>query len=135
MRRIRLGVAGLGRIGLVHASNLAGRIALAELVRAVDADEARASSVAARLDVDWSTSFDSLLAYVDARMGGRPGWRTYWPMTTKSLQHAYFEESRKPLVVVRLLEGSNPSLSASTTRTARAVAHPAGWCYESARRF
>jgi predicted dehydrogenase len=36
---VRVGLVGLGRIGCVHAANLAGRTPGARLVRMVDADE------------------------------------------------------------------------------------------------
>src|SRR5438132_9954415 len=62
LRRIGLGVAGLGRIGLMHAENLAGPVPSAALVRVVDADEARARTAGQQLDVDWSTSYEDLLA-------------------------------------------------------------------------
>ncbi|HEX9598386.1 MAG TPA: Gfo/Idh/MocA family oxidoreductase [Gaiellaceae bacterium] len=61
-RRVRLGLAGLGRMGQLHAANLAGRVPSAELVRVVDADEDVARSTADRLGVEWSTSFNDLLA-------------------------------------------------------------------------
>jgi len=60
--RVRLGLAGLGRMGQLHAANLAGRVPSAKLVRVVDADEDVARAAADRLGVQWSTSFDDLLA-------------------------------------------------------------------------
>jgi myo-inositol 2-dehydrogenase/D-chiro-inositol 1-dehydrogenase len=60
-RRVRLGLAGLGRIGRMHAANLAGRIPSVELVRVVDVDEGLARSTGQRLGVGWSTSYDDLL--------------------------------------------------------------------------
>lgn len=60
--RVRLGLAGLGRMGRFHAANLAGRIPQADLVRIVDADESIARENAARLGgIEWSTSYDDLL--------------------------------------------------------------------------
>src|SRR5437763_1723937 len=67
-RRVGLGVAGLGRIGLMHAENLAGPVPSAELRHVVDADEQRARTTGERLGVEWSTSFDDLLA--DRDVGG-----------------------------------------------------------------
>jgi inositol 2-dehydrogenase len=64
-RRVGLGVAGLGRIGIMHAENLAGPVQSAELLRVVDADEALARSTGERLGVEWSTSYDDLLADAD----------------------------------------------------------------------
>jgi myo-inositol 2-dehydrogenase / D-chiro-inositol 1-dehydrogenase len=60
-RRVRLGLAGLGRIGRMHAANLASRIPSVELVRVVDVDETLARSAGERLGVGWSTSYDDLL--------------------------------------------------------------------------
>jgi inositol 2-dehydrogenase len=60
-RRVGLGLAGLGRIGQLHAENLVGRVASAELTRVVDADEALARETGERLGIAWSTSYDDLL--------------------------------------------------------------------------
>jgi inositol 2-dehydrogenase len=59
--RVGLGVAGLGRIGLLHAQNLAGRVPAAELVRVVDADEGLAQATGERLGVAWSAAYEDLL--------------------------------------------------------------------------
>ena len=59
-RRVRLGVAGLGRMGRLHAEHLA-RSRSVELVRVVDADEGTARGAGGELDVEWSTSYDDLL--------------------------------------------------------------------------
>ncbi|MDP8958587.1 MAG: inositol 2-dehydrogenase [Actinomycetota bacterium] len=64
-RRVRMGIAGLGRMGRYHAENLAGRAPGVELVRVVDAVEETARSTGERLGVDWSTSFDHLLSDPD----------------------------------------------------------------------
>lgn len=64
-RRVGLGVAGLGRIGLLHAENIAGRIASVELVRVVDTDEALAHETGDRLGTSWSTSYGDLLRDAD----------------------------------------------------------------------
>jgi len=61
MRRVRVGIVGLGRMGRFHAHNLAGRVPVAELVRVVDEMEATARAVGSSLGVDWSSSFDDLL--------------------------------------------------------------------------
>src|SRR5919201_1804044 len=60
--RFRLGVVGLGRIGGLHAENLAGRVSSIELVRVVDIEPELARVVGERLGVDWSTSFEDLLS-------------------------------------------------------------------------
>ena len=58
---MRLGLAGLGRIGQIHAANL-GRTPLADLAFVVDAVAEVARAAGERLDVPWSTSFEDLLA-------------------------------------------------------------------------
>jgi inositol 2-dehydrogenase len=60
--RVRLGVVGLGRIGGLHADNLAGRTSSTELVRVVDVEPELARATGERLGVDWSTSYDDLLS-------------------------------------------------------------------------
>jgi inositol 2-dehydrogenase len=61
-RRVRLGVTGLGRIGQMHAANLAGRAPSIELVGVVDAVGDVAEETGERLGVPWMASFDDLLA-------------------------------------------------------------------------
>jgi inositol 2-dehydrogenase len=61
-RRVRIGVAGLGRIGLLHAEHLAGRVPSGELTRVVDADEDLAAETAERLGVPWSADYGDLVA-------------------------------------------------------------------------
>ncbi len=58
---MRLGLAGLGRIGQMHAGNF-GRTPRAELAFVVDAVEEVARATGERLAVPWSTSFEDLLA-------------------------------------------------------------------------
>jgi myo-inositol 2-dehydrogenase/D-chiro-inositol 1-dehydrogenase len=59
-RRVGVGLAGLGRMGRLHAHNLA-RARRAELVRVVDTDERLAQTTARELGVECSASFDELL--------------------------------------------------------------------------
>jgi inositol 2-dehydrogenase len=61
-RRVRLGLAGLGRMGRFHAENLAGRAPAVELLRVVDTAEEVARATGEELGVPWSTSYDDLLA-------------------------------------------------------------------------
>jgi predicted dehydrogenase len=61
-RRARLAVAGLGRIGLLHAGNLLERVPSADLVRVADADPSRAQRAGEALAVPWVTDIDELLA-------------------------------------------------------------------------
>lgn len=60
-RTVRVGVAGLGRIGRVHARNLSGPVRGAALGRVMDVDSAIAAAVASELDVPVTTSFEDLL--------------------------------------------------------------------------
>jgi predicted dehydrogenase len=61
-RRVGVGLAGLGRMGRIHAQNLASRCASAQLACLYDADTAVARQLAAQLEVPWTASFDELLA-------------------------------------------------------------------------
>jgi inositol 2-dehydrogenase len=61
-RRVRIGLAGLGRMGRIHAASLAGRCPSAELACVFDADADTARQVAAQLGVPAATSFDDILA-------------------------------------------------------------------------
>jgi predicted dehydrogenase len=59
--RARLAVIGLGRMGRLHAANLAGSVATAELAGVVDAVEPLARSIGELHGVQWSTSIDGVL--------------------------------------------------------------------------
>lgn len=59
---MRVAVAGLGRIGRVHATNLAVRVPGAALAAVADADPELAAAVGAELDVPHTASFEALLA-------------------------------------------------------------------------
>jgi inositol 2-dehydrogenase len=61
-RRVAVGLAGLGRMGRIHARNLASRCASARLACVYDADTAVARQLAEQLEVPWTASFDELLA-------------------------------------------------------------------------
>jgi predicted dehydrogenase len=64
----RIAVVGLGRIGRLHAENLATRVGSAELVVVVDSVEHLARNVAADLGVAWSSSIEEPLS--DAALDG-----------------------------------------------------------------
>ena len=64
--RVRVGLAGLGRMGRIHAANLAWRCPSARLAAVTDADPAVAAAVGAELDVPVAGSYEELLAGVDA---------------------------------------------------------------------
>jgi myo-inositol 2-dehydrogenase/D-chiro-inositol 1-dehydrogenase len=59
---VRLGVIGLGRMGKLHARNLAKGARGVALVRVADASETAARAVGEELGVDWTTSADDVLA-------------------------------------------------------------------------
>src|SRR5213594_4252175 len=61
-RPVRLAVAGLGRIGQLHARNLAGRTPGVELAAVVDPVARLARRIADALGATWSTSFDEVLS-------------------------------------------------------------------------
>ena len=66
MNKVRIGSAGLGRLGLAHAENIAGRIQNAELVALCDVDEKKLSETADRLSVAMRyTSFEEMIACKD----------------------------------------------------------------------
>ena len=66
MRRLRVGLAGLGRMGRIHAANLAWRCPSARLVAVTDADAGVAARVGAELGVPAAPSYEDLLSDVDA---------------------------------------------------------------------
>jgi inositol 2-dehydrogenase len=59
--RVRIGLAGLGRMGRIHAANLAWRCPSAELAVVFDLDEGAAREAGERLGVRWTTALDDLL--------------------------------------------------------------------------
>lgn len=62
MRRIRIGLAGLGRMGRVHAASLAAGCPSAQLAAVFDADGAAARRAGERLGVPAAPSYADLLA-------------------------------------------------------------------------
>ncbi|WP_010263551.1 inositol 2-dehydrogenase [Treponema primitia] len=66
MGKVRIGSVGLGRLGLQHAENIAGRIQNAELIAICDVDKPKVEETARRLGVKHQfTSFDDLVACKD----------------------------------------------------------------------
>jgi myo-inositol 2-dehydrogenase/D-chiro-inositol 1-dehydrogenase len=61
-RRVRIGLAGLGRMGRIHAASLAARCPSAELACVFDADAGMAGQVAEQFGVDRADSYESILA-------------------------------------------------------------------------
>jgi predicted dehydrogenase len=64
--RLSVGLAGLGRMGRIHARNLALRCGAARLGAVFDADPDVARAVAAEHDVPWTASYAELLERTDA---------------------------------------------------------------------
>jgi myo-inositol 2-dehydrogenase / D-chiro-inositol 1-dehydrogenase len=64
--RLRVGLAGLGRIGRIHAASLASHCPSASLAAVFDADTATAAAVGERLGVPAVASYAELLSEVDA---------------------------------------------------------------------
>jgi myo-inositol 2-dehydrogenase/D-chiro-inositol 1-dehydrogenase len=61
-RQLRTALVGLGRMGRIHAGNLAGRCPSAQLACVVDASPEAARRVAEELGVRWTTSYEDVLA-------------------------------------------------------------------------
>jgi myo-inositol 2-dehydrogenase/D-chiro-inositol 1-dehydrogenase len=66
MKKVRIGSVGLGRLGLRHAENIAGKIQNAELIALCDVDKPKMEAAANRLGVKHRfSSFDELVACGD----------------------------------------------------------------------
>jgi myo-inositol 2-dehydrogenase/D-chiro-inositol 1-dehydrogenase len=66
MNKVRIGSVGLGRLGLQHAVNIAGRIQHAELTALCDVDDAKLNKTADELGVaNRFSSFEDLIACKD----------------------------------------------------------------------
>lgn len=66
MRRVGIGLAGLGRMGQVHLRNLTGRCARASLAAVYDVDTARAAAIASQLGVPAAVTVGELLERSEA---------------------------------------------------------------------
>jgi myo-inositol 2-dehydrogenase / D-chiro-inositol 1-dehydrogenase len=60
--RVRVGLAGLGRMGRIHAASLSGRCPSAQLACVFDADAAVARQAAGQFGVPWVKSLADMLA-------------------------------------------------------------------------
>jgi myo-inositol 2-dehydrogenase / D-chiro-inositol 1-dehydrogenase len=61
-RRVRVGLAGLGRMGRIHAANLAGRCPSGQLACVFDTDVEVARRAGEQFEVPWVTSYEDILA-------------------------------------------------------------------------
>jgi predicted dehydrogenase len=61
-RRVRIGLAGLGRMGRIHAANLSARCPSAQLACVFDADAGVARQAGEQFEVPWVKSFGDILA-------------------------------------------------------------------------
>lgn len=61
-QKLRIGLAGLGRMGRIHANGLVSRCRSAELGAVFDGDESVARDAAEEFGVPWVKTFDDLLA-------------------------------------------------------------------------
>ena len=66
MDTVGIGLAGLGRIGRMHAGNIAYRCSTARLAAVFDLNADAAREWGERLGVPWTTSYDELLERCDA---------------------------------------------------------------------
>jgi predicted dehydrogenase len=94
---VRLGVAGLGRMGVRHARNAAATRRV-ELVAVADPDEARARSVAAELGVAAHTSVDRMVGQeqLDALVVATPP-PTHLPLVELAARQGVHVLCEKPL--------------------------------------
>src|ERR1700680_3548016 len=66
MRKLGIGVLGVGEMGRRHAENIRRLVPEARLVAVADVDATRAQRVAAELEIDRSfASLDAMIAYKD----------------------------------------------------------------------
>jgi predicted dehydrogenase len=65
-QRIRIGLAGLGRMGRIHAASLSGRCPSAQLACVFDADDGAARQAGEQYGVPAAPSYEDMLAGVDA---------------------------------------------------------------------
>ncbi|WP_219417564.1 Gfo/Idh/MocA family protein [Pseudonocardia nigra] len=65
-RTLGIGLAGLGRMGRIHATNLTSRCGAARLAAVYDANADVARALAEELEVPWAASYAELLERADA---------------------------------------------------------------------
>ena len=100
MSRVAVGLAGLGRMGRIHAAALTGRCATASLACVFDASPDTAQAVGAEFDVPWTASYDELLDRVDAvAIASPPG--THAPLTPAAAAAGVHVFCEKPISLDR----------------------------------
>lgn len=100
VERLRIGLAGLGRMGRIHAANLAWRCPSARLVGVTDADPGVAAAAGAELGVPVAGSYDELLAGVDAVAVATPTG-THAELVTRAARAGKAVFCEKPLSLDR----------------------------------
>lgn len=100
MKRVGIGLAGLGRMGRVHAAALAGRCAVASLACVFDPDPVAAQAAGTEFDVPWTTSFDELLDRVGAVAIASPTG-THAPLTVQAAAAGRHVFCEKPISLDR----------------------------------
>lgn len=100
MSRVALGLAGLGRMGRVHARSLTARCADAALACVYDANTDLAERVATELDVPWAASYEELLERCAAVAIATPTG-THAPLTIQAADAGRPVFCEKPLSLDR----------------------------------
>lgn len=101
-KKTTIALAGLGRMGRIHLTNLAGRCPSAQLTAVFDAREDVARAVGEQYGVPWTTKYDDLLSssYVDAVAIATPTG-THAPLTIAAAQAGKHVFSEKPISLDR----------------------------------
>lgn len=100
MTRVGIGLAGLGRMGRVHAAALSGRCSVARLACVYDPLPAAAEAAGAEFDVPWTTSYDELLDRVGAVAIASPTG-THAPLTAQAAAAGRHVFCEKPISLDR----------------------------------
>ncbi|QJA06687.1 Gfo/Idh/MocA family oxidoreductase [Thermosulfurimonas marina] len=107
MKRLKVGVVGVGHLGRFHAEKFA-RIPEAELVGVADIEEERAREVGQRLGVPWFTEWQALLSRAEALSIVTPTV-THYEIARKALlagKHLFVEKplTESPETAAELVE-------------------------------
>ena len=101
-RRVRIGLAGLGRMGRVHAANLSGRCPSARLACVFDTDAGAAREMGERFEVPRASSYEDMLAgdIVDAVVIATPT-ATHAELSVRAAQAGKHVFCEKPISLER----------------------------------